>query len=80
VGKYAAEKGVDLLFAFGAGAEEIALGAESAGMSAEKIFRLPDAENADAAAEKLKENLKKGDIVLFKASRALGLERVSAKI
>jgi len=80
VGKYAAEKGIDILFTFGAGAEEIARGAESAGMRAESIFRIADAENADAAAEKLKETLKKGDIILFKASRALKLERVSAKI
>ena len=49
-------------------------------MSAESIFRLPDAENADAAAEKLKETIKKDDIILFKASRALKLERISAKI
>jgi UDP-N-acetylmuramyl pentapeptide synthase len=37
-------------------------------------------ENADAAAEKLKETIKKDDVILFKASRALRLERVSAKI
>jgi UDP-N-acetylmuramoyl-tripeptide--D-alanyl-D-alanine ligase len=80
VGVYAAKKGVDVLFAFGKNAEEIARGAESAGMSAESIFRLPDAENADAAAEKLKETIKKDDIILFKASRALKLERISAKI
>jgi UDP-N-acetylmuramoyl-tripeptide--D-alanyl-D-alanine ligase len=80
VGKYAAERGVDILFTFGENAEEIALGAEAAGMGKEKIFRIADAENAEAAAEKLKEIIKKDDIILFKASRALKLERISAKI
>jgi UDP-N-acetylmuramoyl-tripeptide--D-alanyl-D-alanine ligase len=80
VGKYAAEKGIDVLFTFGENALEIARGAESAGMSAEKIFRITDVENADAAAKKLKETIKKDDVILFKASRALRLERISAKI
>jgi UDP-N-acetylmuramoyl-tripeptide--D-alanyl-D-alanine ligase len=80
VGKYAAEKGIDVLFTFGENALEIARGAESAGMAAENIFRITDVENADAAAEKLKETIKKDDVILFKASRALRLERVSAKI
>jgi UDP-N-acetylmuramoyl-tripeptide--D-alanyl-D-alanine ligase len=80
VGKYAAERGVDILFTFGENAEEIALGAEAAGMGKEKIFRIADAENAEAAAKKLKEIIKKDDIILFKASRALKLERISAKI
>ena len=80
VGVYAAESGVDILFTFGAGAEEIARGALSAGMKEENVFRITDAENADAAAEKLKETIKKDDVILFKASRALRLERVSANI
>ena len=80
VGEYAAKKGIDILFTFGENALEIARGAESAGMSAEKIFRITDIENEYAAAEKLKEILKKDDIILFKASRALKLERISAKI
>lgn len=80
VGEYAAKKGIDILFTFGKDAEEIARGAQSAGMSAESIFRITDTENADAAAEKLKEQIKKDDIILFKASRALKLERISAKI
>ena len=80
VGVYAAKKGVDILFTFGECALEIARGAESAGMSAEKICRITDAENACAAAEKLKETIENGDIILFKASRALKLERVSALI
>ncbi|MBQ8448510.1 MAG: UDP-N-acetylmuramoyl-tripeptide--D-alanyl-D-alanine ligase [Clostridia bacterium] len=80
VGAYAAKAGVGLLFTFGKAAEEIALGAESAGMPRESIFRITDVENAEAAAEALKEKLEKDDIILFKASRALKLERVSAKI
>ncbi len=80
VGEYVAKKGIDILFTFGENALEIARGAESAGMSAEKIFRITDTENDCAAAEKLKEIMKKDDIILFKASRALKLERISAKI
>ena len=80
VGEYAARAGVDILFTFGKGAEEIARGAKSACMSEESIFSLTDTENAEAAAKKLKEIIKKDDIILFKASRALKLERISAKI
>ena len=80
VGVYAAKAGIDILFTFGENAKEIALGAKSAGMSEENIFCIENTENADAAAEKLKETIKKDDIILFKASRALKLERISAKI
>ncbi|MBQ9746714.1 MAG: UDP-N-acetylmuramoyl-tripeptide--D-alanyl-D-alanine ligase [Clostridia bacterium] len=80
VGAYAAHAGVQVLFTFGKNAEQIALGAKSAGMSEESIFTINDTENTDGAAEKLKEIIKKDDIILFKASRALKLERISAKI
>ncbi len=80
VGKYAAEKGAHVLFTFGENALEIARGAKSAGMAEESIFRITDVENAEAAAQKLKEIIKKDDVILFKASRALKLERVSSKI
>ena len=80
VGVYAAEKGVDMLFTFGEGALEIARGAKSAGMSADKILCITNTEDADTAAQSLKENTKEDDIILFKASRALKLERISSKI
>ena len=80
VGEYAAKKGVDMLFTFGEGALEIARGAKSAGMSADNILCITNTEDTDAAAQRLKENTIKDDIILFKASRALKLERISSKI
>ncbi len=80
VGKYAAEKGIDLLFTFGAGAAEIAKGAQSAGLTEGSIISFENADDAAAAAEKLKTILKKDDVILFKASRALKLERISREI
>ncbi len=80
VGEYAAEKGVDILFTFGAGATEIAKGAASAGMREESIISFENAEDAAGAAQKLKTIIKKDDVILFKASRALKLERISREI
>ncbi len=80
VGEYAAQKGVDMLFAFGAGASEIADGAKSAGMSEESIISFENADDALSAAQKLKTIIKKDDVILFKASRALKLERISREI
>jgi UDP-N-acetylmuramyl pentapeptide synthase len=80
VGEYAAECGVELLFTFGKGALDIAKGALSAGMSRENIISLEDTENVSYAAETLKSKIKKNDVILFKASRALKLERISSQI
>ncbi|MBQ8402951.1 MAG: UDP-N-acetylmuramoyl-tripeptide--D-alanyl-D-alanine ligase [Clostridia bacterium] len=80
VGEYAARAGVDLLFTFGADALEIANGAKSAGLPKENIVSFENAEDASAAAGKLKTMLKKDDVILFKASRALKLERISREI
>ncbi|MBQ7291986.1 MAG: UDP-N-acetylmuramoyl-tripeptide--D-alanyl-D-alanine ligase [Clostridia bacterium] len=80
VGEYAAHAGVDLLFTFGTAAFEIACGAKNAGMREESIVFIEDTENAHAAAEKLKTLIKKDDVILFKASRALKLERVCREI
>ena len=74
------EAGVDLLFTFGTAALEIACGAKNAGMREESIVFIEDTENAHAAAEKLKTLIKKDDVILFKASRALKLERVCREI
>jgi UDP-N-acetylmuramoyl-tripeptide--D-alanyl-D-alanine ligase len=80
VGEYAARAGIDLLCTFGTAALEIARGAKSAGMAEESIVSFEDTENALYAAEKLKTLIKKDDVILFKASRALKLERVSREI
>ncbi len=80
VGAYAAKSGVDILFTFGKNAKEIAKGALNAGFPRENIFVIEDTDDALAAAEKVKKIIKKGDVILFKASRALKLERISREI
>ncbi len=80
VGEFAVGAGIDILFTFGPLGEEIANGAQHAGFASESIVRLPDEQDVHTAVEKLKLTLKKGDVILFKASRALKLERISREI
>lgn len=63
----------DILIAAGELAEAIAKGARQAGMSADAVMYFADAEEAMA---ELKAEIKKGDVVLVKASRALKFERI----
>ncbi len=72
VGQVAAET-VDLLIVVGENAFAIAEGAESCGMSREKIVKF---ETFEAAKANWKEFLLPEDVVLLKASRAVGLERL----
>jgi UDP-N-acetylmuramoyl-tripeptide--D-alanyl-D-alanine ligase len=69
----AAARTVDWLVVVGEGAAGIAEGAESAGLDAARITRVPDAE---AALDVLPPRLRDGDVVLLKASRGIGLDRV----
>jgi UDP-N-acetylmuramoyl-tripeptide--D-alanyl-D-alanine ligase len=69
----AAARTVDWLVVVGSGAVAIAEGAMSAGMDADRIFRVRDAE---AALDLLPARLRDGDVVLVKASRGIGLDRV----
>ncbi|MCQ2431749.1 MAG: UDP-N-acetylmuramoyl-tripeptide--D-alanyl-D-alanine ligase [Clostridia bacterium] len=78
VGSFAADLGVDLLITFGKEAHAIADGAVIGGMPTERIVSFDDLENPGAAADCLRAWLKKGDTVLFKASRAVAMERVIA--
>ena len=83
VGAYCAAKGVDVLITVGALGAEIAAGAADAGLPEVCITRLgadgqlPD---PDAAADLIGTMLRPGDVELFKASRALQLERVSSLV
>jgi UDP-N-acetylmuramoyl-tripeptide--D-alanyl-D-alanine ligase len=72
VGEVAAET-VDLLLVVGEGAMAIAEGALAAGMPSECIVRFATLKEAQKA---WREWLKAGDVVLLKASRAVGLERL----
>lgn len=76
VGEYVASCGVDQLITFGSAAADIAEGAVSAGMSEQNILVIRDSDNAENAAELLKTVLRENDVVLFKASRAVALERL----
>ena len=72
VGRRAAELGVGQLFAVGRSAALLARGARSGGLN--RVFEFPDVESA---AQAVKRFLKSGDLLLIKASRATGLERVT---
>ncbi|MBQ7354768.1 MAG: UDP-N-acetylmuramoyl-tripeptide--D-alanyl-D-alanine ligase [Clostridia bacterium] len=78
VGKAAAEIGVDLLFTFGSEAAYIADGAKRAGLSDDAVLQFDTISEPQAIAAALQSTLRAGDTVLFKASRAVALERVIA--
>jgi UDP-N-acetylmuramoyl-tripeptide--D-alanyl-D-alanine ligase len=73
----AAAAAVDVLVGVQGNAREIVAGARAAGLSAAAAHSFDDAE---AAGEFLSDYLKAGDAVLFKASRAVGLERAVEKV
>lgn len=73
VGEHAVRAGVELLVTVGPGADPIGSGAMKAGLTRDATVPFADAESAAAAAGDL---VRPGDIVLVKASRAVGLERV----
>ncbi len=70
-GKYAGEKSVDIVFAYGKEAEYIASAAVEAGVK--KVYRFSD---ENALADAITKELCTGDAVLFKASRGMKLENV----
>ena len=76
VGKYAAGCGIAQLITFGNAAVGIARGAIEGGMSEENVLIIEDSDNAENAAALLKTVLRENDAVLFKASRAVALERL----
>jgi UDP-N-acetylmuramoyl-tripeptide--D-alanyl-D-alanine ligase len=69
----AAASVVELLIVVGADAGGIADGAIEAGMDPSRVHVVPDAE---AAIDALHPRLRDGDVVLVKASRGIGLDRV----
>lgn len=75
VGKISFDCGVDQLFTYGKVSYHTMLGALEAGMKKENAHNSID---ADQLSEMLREVLKPGDCVLFKASRKMKLEEVIA--
>ncbi len=76
LGEAIAEAGVDVLVAVGEYADEIIAGAKDADARL-TTYRFPDV--ASAAAE-LTQILRRGDLVLIKGSRALGMERLVEEV
>jgi UDP-N-acetylmuramoyl-tripeptide--D-alanyl-D-alanine ligase len=72
IGRLAAESGVGQLFAVGRMAAVIAGGARAAGLN--RVFEFDDVTSAATA---VKSFVKRGDVVLLKASRATRLERIA---
>ncbi|MCC7015279.1 MAG: UDP-N-acetylmuramoyl-tripeptide--D-alanyl-D-alanine ligase [Planctomycetes bacterium] len=73
VGRDAASAGIDLLVLVGELVRATAAGALEAGMNANRVVHL---ENADSATNEMGALLRQGDTVLLKASRRVGLDRV----
>ncbi len=76
VGRYVAGCGIAKLITFGSAAVAIARGAVQSGMSEQNILVIENSDDAEAAATLLKTVLRENDAVLFKASRAVALERL----
>jgi UDP-N-acetylmuramoyl-tripeptide--D-alanyl-D-alanine ligase len=77
IGQAAAECSLDALVCVGESAKLIADSAKTAGMAAERVTFHPD---AAAAATAVAGWVHDGDLVLLKASRAIGLEKVAQAI
>jgi UDP-N-acetylmuramoyl-tripeptide--D-alanyl-D-alanine ligase len=73
VGAFLAERNISLLVACGALGRSIAEGARRGGMTSDRILEVPD---ASAAAVAVKSLVRKGDVVLVKASRGMKMEQV----
>lgn len=79
VGEYAAESGVSLLFTYGENADQIADGALLRGMDSQNVIKISDGD-AERAAKALFDALEENDTLLFKASRAMQVERVADRL
>ena len=75
VGEMAAELGADYLLCFGNESKHTVNGAKSKGMK--NAFWL---ENQDALVDKIEEIAESGDVIVFKASRAMHLENVISEL
>lgn len=77
VGRLAAELGVDGLVTVGEAARAVQAGAEQAGFAGETLLAV---DTPSEAATALAERLGPDDVVLVKASRAVGLERLAEEL
>jgi len=77
VGAQAARQGVDALYVVGREAAPLGEGAKAFGMPGENVHDVAD---DDELTDMLARDLHAGDAVLFKASRAVGLESVAGNV
>ena len=80
VGLTAARFKISKLFVLGEKSLPIVEGAKSGGMSMDDIVIVKDINDKEGLAEKIKAELLPGDVILFKASRAVALEQVIERI
>ncbi len=76
LGAYTVKKGVDVLVTFGSFGAYIAEGAIESGMNAHNVFAQRDTDNVESLCLEIKARMNRGDVILFKASRGVALERV----
>ena len=76
VGRYFGGKGGKLLMTMGMLARDIAFGALEGGLAEKNVYITTDCNNVERIGDTLLDILKEGDILLVKASRAVGAERV----
>lgn len=76
VGRYFAMTGTGVLFTVGLLAKDIALGAVLAGMAEDTVTICTDPEDRETISDIVAKALKPGDILLVKASRAIGAEKI----
>lgn len=77
LGNAAARTGIDRLYCVGRHADTVREGAIEHGLNADCI---ESAEDLDALHDLLDDQLREGDVVLFKGSRSLQLDRVAAEL
>ena len=78
VGRQVADAPVDVLVAVGSDAAALAAGARSRAREVGRPLEVFEAADAPEALERVRDLVGPGDVVLVKASRAVGLELVAA--
>ena len=76
MGRYLAEHGVSYLYTFGPAAEEVAQSAIRHGLRADKVFVNVHLDAPEQTVLALQKDLRPGDLLLVKASRAVRAERI----
>ncbi len=76
LGEFVADKKLDKLFTYGLAASSVASSAKKCGMAEGDIYDNPDITDPLASGKAILEVIKPGDIILFKASRAMAAEKI----